>query len=308
VRHIAVSDASRRAKERSEHEWRESRGLAAPRRVLLCIDVSNHVYKAAAAHPMLTSRRVFTGGLYGFFAAFGKIVRETQATHVAFCRDTKPYLRSETYPEYKKLRAANADDDLLKMYKQSLSLVEEVFEACGINAWAVKGFEADDLVGHCVMKYRHRFDRIYAASNDSDLWQLLWCDNFFIYRKSIADVVTGKWLWDHHELTPEQHMLATALRGTHNDVEGIKGVGEVTAFKAVKDPALLRTLRDKHGWMIERNLGLIKLPHAQLPRSLAIPDHREFKPRELYKALGKYDIDVTGSMVSALEQTLGDRR
>lgn len=264
--------------------------------------MSNHVYKAAAAHPMLTSRRIFTGGLYGFFTTFAKMMRETRATHVAFCQDIKPYKRSEFYPEYKQFRKANRDEDLLKMYKQSMSLVLEVMDACGLAPWGLQGFECDDLIGHCVVKYRHRFDRIYAASNDSDLWQLLWCDNFAIYRKSIADLMTGERLAKELGLTPAQHMLAVALMGSHNDVEGIPRVGEKTAYAAVKDAAALRKLRERHGALIDRNLGLIKLPHVALPRSASLPQHAAFNPRALYKALGRYDIDVTASMVNAFEQ------
>ena len=67
-------------------------------RILVCVDLSYQVYRASAAHPMLTSRRVFTGGLYGFLQTFAKTVRETRATHVAFCQDCKPYRRSLEYP------------------------------------------------------------------------------------------------------------------------------------------------------------------------------------------------------------------
>lgn len=281
----------------------------APVRVLLTIDMSYQVYRAAAAHPMLTSRRVFTGGLYGFFTTLGKIVRETQATHVAFCQDSKPYLRSKAYPEYKQLRKANRDDDLLKMYQASMVLVLEVLEDCGLQVWGIEGFEADDLTGHCVMKYRHRFDRIYAASNDSDLYQLLWADNFAIYRKSKDDLVTGATLRDAfgNPLTPEEFMLMTALQGTHNDIAGIPGVGAITALKAIRDPAVMRKYRNGHKELIERNLALIKLPHPEFPRSAALPQHaRSFNPRTLYKSLGRYDIDVTASIVNAFEQIRGE--
>ena len=271
--------------------------------VLLCVDLSYQVYRAAAAHPMLTCRRMFTGGLYGFLQTFAKTVRETRATHVAFCQDRKPYVRSLEYPEYKQLRKKNANDDLLKMYTESMALVVGILEGAGLNLWGIDGFESDDLIGHCVMKYRHRFDKIYGASNDSDLFQLFWADNFYVYSKGITDVMDGKGLMAKHGLTPEQFMLATALQGTHNDIAGIPGVGIVTAVKAVKDIPLLRKYRDSHGDLIDRNLGLIKLPHAQFPKQACLPVTKtSFNDRALYRSLGRYDIDVTGSMVQAFEQ------
>lgn len=270
-------------------------------RVLLCIDMSYQCYRAAASHPMLTSRRVFTGGLYGFWTTFGKIARETQATDVAFCQDVKPYKRSLAYPQYKQLRKKAADDDLLMMFSQSMKLILESMEESGLRVWGLPGYESDDLIGHCVMKYRHRFDRIYAASNDSDLWQLLWADSFRIYTKDIANIISLKTL-DAMGITPEQHKLMVALMGSHNDVEGIAGVGEKRALAAVKDPALLRGYREKHGEMIDRNLELIQLPYDGFPRSASIPHHEGFNKRALYRFLGQYDIEITGSMSSAFDQ------
>lgn len=274
------------------------------RRVLLCVDMSYQVYRAAASHPMLTCRRIFTGGLYGFFTTLAKMVRETQATHIAFGRDMKPYKRSEVYPQYKAFRKKSMDETLKMMYAQSEKLVLECLEESGLKLWGIPGFEFDDLAGHCVMKYRNRFDRIYAGSNDSDLWQLLWCENFRIYRKSLADVVSPESL-AKQGFTPQEYMLATALMGTHNDVEGIDGVGEKTAFRAIRDPALMRSLREKHGKLIERNLGLIKLPHAEFPWEAALPVQEGFNPRTLYRCLGRYDIEITGSISNALEQLRG---
>ena len=272
-------------------------------RTLLAVDLSYQVYRASAAHPMLTSRRTFTGGLYGFMTTFAKMVRETRATDVVFCQDRKPYLRSLIYPEYKQIRKQNRDDELLKMFNQSMVLVLECLSDVGFEPWGIAGFESDDLIGHCVRKYRGRFDAIYAASNDSDLFQLLDAPNFFIYTKNILECASGKSLLKNSGLTPAQFMHMTALTGTHNDIAGIDGVGPVTAKKALNDPALMRKLREKHGGMIDRNLGLIKLPHADLPWSERLPEKvRGFNSRQLYKSLGFYDIDVTNSMVQAFEQ------
>lgn len=280
--------------------------MAMPR-VLLCVDMSYQVYRATAAHPGLSSRRVFTGGLYGFFTTLAKMVRETRATHLALCMDSKPYKRSIVYPDYKQLaRKGKIDEEVKRRYLSSMDLVTEALEHGGFRRWAIHGFEADDFPGHCVMKYRHRFDRIYAASNDSDLWQLLWCENFAIYRKDIGDCVTGKWLMDNHGLTPEQFMLATALQGTHNDIEGIPNVGEKTSRAAVKDPAKLRVLREKWGALIDRNLALIELPHPDFPRGASIPKHAlsNVSAREMWSFLGDFDIEITGSMSRMVDQLM----
>lgn len=271
--------------------------------ILLAVDLSYQVYRASAAHPMLTSRRTFTGGLYGFLTTLAKTIRETRAEQLVICQDRKPYLRSLAYPEYKQLRKKNADDELLLMYSQSMKLVLDAIEAIGLPLWGVDGFESDDLIGHCVAQRRSRFDRIYAASNDSDLFQLLWCCHFFIYKDSIANLITGASLMEKKGLTPDQFMLATALQGTHNDIEGIPGVGEVRAAKAAKDPAILRVLQDKWGPIIARNLSLIKLPHPEFPWNTPLPGKtKHFSAQALYRFCGRYDIDVTKSMLDAFDQ------
>ena len=274
-------------------------------RILLAVDLSYQVYRASAAHPHLTDGHTFTGGLYGFFMTLTKMIRETQATHLIVCADRKPYLRSKSYPDYKQLRRAKRNDGLLESFLTSMKLVNEVLPAIGLPIWGVDGFESDDLIAHCATRYRHRFKRVYAASNDSDLYQLLWIPNFSIYTKGINQLITGAKLLEKHQLTPAQYMLMTALTGTHNDIAGIVGVGDVTAKKAVLDPALMRNLRANHADVINRNLKLIQLPHRLLPTSLPLPfglDVKEFERRDLYRCLGKYSIETTSGMVEALEQ------
>lgn len=270
---------------------------------LLCVDLSYQVYRAAAAHPMLSCREVFTGGLYGFLVTLAKTIRETHATHIAFCRDLKPYVRSKTYPEYKLLRKAKQDDELKERHAESMVLVLEFLEAMSLPVWGIPGFESDDLIAHAALKYRHRFRRIYAASNDSDLYQLLWIPNVCVYTKDAASIVTAYDLEQRWQITPEQFMLATALQGTHNDIAGIPKVGEITARKAVKDPALLRKLRADHAAIIDRNLKLITLPHPEFPAETRLPEYRGgFDQRLLYRFLARYEIDATASMVAGFEQ------
>ena len=271
-------------------------------RILLCVDVSYQSDRATAMNQQLTSGDTFTGGLYGFLMFFGKVMRETRATHVAFCTDAPPYQRSLEYPQYKHLRKRTQDDDLHRLRMDSRKLVKATLEDIGCALWCVPGFESDDLIAHAVRQYACRFDHIYAASNDSDLYQLLECDSFSIYKTDIKEVVTRKTLLRDLGLTPAQYMLATALQGTHNDIEGIAGVGEKRSRSAVKDAFELRQLRERHAELIQRNLHLIKLPHPHFPSGVRLPQHRPgFKFRQLYRMLGRYDIQTTPSMIDAFE-------
>lgn len=275
------------------------------RKVLLSVDLSYQSYRASAAHPGLTSGRFFTGGLYGFYTTMAKIIRETQATQLLVCADTKPYVRSTEYPEYKQGRSKGADEDLLKAHKQSLRLITETLQQIGIPVWSIPGYESDDLSGYAVINNRHRFDAMWVASNDSDLFQLLWIPNLRIYGKDLESSWSGASLMERHGLTPQEFMLATALQGTHNCVEGIPKVGEKTSRKAVKDPALMRKYRDSHGALIDRNIHLIQLPHPTMGKQTLPPRSTQpFNHRTVYQALGRYDIEVTYSMLDALAKVM----
>jgi DNA polymerase I len=271
---------------------------------LLAIDLSYQTYRAAAAHPNLTSGRHFTGGIYGFVTTLAKTIRETQATHLILCKDSKPYVRSVEYPEYKTLRKKAADPDLLKAMKSSLVLVTNLLLDLGLPILEAPGYESDDIIAHCLLKHRHRFTKLYAASNDSDLFQLLKHSNIALYVKDIASCHTGASVFAKLGITPEQHALMTAITGTHNDVAGVFGVGDKTAIKAIKDTTRMLALRKEHGDVIDRNLKLIELPHATFPRNfdMAMPGRGWFNERDLYRLLSQYDIETTASMIKAFSQ------
>ena len=268
-------------------------------RRLLLVDLSHQVYRAAASHPTLTSDGMFTGGLYGFLVGLAAQIRRADATRVVVCADVKPYERSLTYPAYKQLRRKQADEALLMAYNQSLKLVKEALAVIGIPIHGQEGFESDDHIAHFTLSQRGRFDMIYAASNDSDLYQLLSIPNFNMMRRD--DLVSEARLLELTGLTPAEFTLAHALMGTHNDIEGIPRVGEKTAFRAVKDPSLLRKLREQWGALITRNEQLIQLPHPKLPR-VGLPLSGSFRPRDLYRFCGHFDIEVTKPMLDSFEQ------
>lgn len=278
-------------------------------RRLLAVDLSNQVYKAVATHMGLTADGVFTGGLYGFIVSLAAAVRRTNATHVVICQDRKPYIRSQQYPLYKKIKRKPPEQEIVEAVSVSMRLILEFAEVAGLPVWGIDGFESDDLIAHCVHKYRHRFGSIYAMSGDSDLGQLFWCERFFLYTGGAKGAKGTATVHDRHSffkpldgITTEQYVLMLALKGTHNDVEGIARVGDKTALAAVKDPGKLRPLREAHAELIERNISLIQLPHPAFPRSAELPVGGCFDIRALYRWAARYDIDITRGMEDAFGQ------
>lgn len=277
-------------------------------RRLLTVDLSNQVYRACHAHDQLTFEGQFTGGLYGFMQSVSKAIEVAGATDLLVCQDRKPYRRSLVYPQYKLLRKTTQDPEMRDMYDESLPQILKLLDVLGVPTWAVDGFECDDLIADVSRRLRHRFESVCAMSSDSDLHQLFGSRGFRIYKNGKTKLVDQRefgMLYNH--ITPDEFVLASAMAGTHNEIEGVKGVGIVTAIKIIKDPVKLRSFRATHAELIERNLALIRLPHPDLPR-LPIPllEHKgqTDHTRELYRYCAQYNIQVQPWVTHAFDQVL----
>jgi len=262
-------------------------------RTLICVDLSNQVYKASAAHPMLSSGDEFTGGLYGFMMAIAKAIDECDATSVVLCTDSKPYKRSLVYPEYKLLRADTKDPELAERATTSIAQIRELMKVMGWPIWSIPGFESDDLIAHATIYYRHRYNKIIAMSNDSDLYQLFEWKHFGLYKGK-------KGLYTHEDydaewgLPAKKLVEALSMTGTHNEVEGIHGIGPATARKLITgDPAKYRTVREKNLELIKRNESVIKLPHPDFPVGENIPPYScKYNERALQRFCARYEIQL----------------
>jgi len=275
-----------------------------PGRVLLIADFKNVVYRSTSTHASLFSGRTFTGGLYGFMVSLLRAVRDVQATSVVVATDLQPYVRKQQFSGYKGDRKKNRDPDdpfLLKS-AQSMPLAKAFVECLDLPFWEAEGFEYDDFCAWGAKQFSHRFDRVVAMTNDSDLYQLFDIDNFTVYRGSEKGLFDrAEFVKEYGELSREEWINVLCMTGTHNAVPGIEGVGIKTALKAIRDPVAMRNILAKHGDIIERNRPLVALPHASFKPA---QDHRvrrhQFELRDFVRFCTRYEIQVTARMVEAL--------
>ena len=275
------------------------------RKRLLACDLSNQLWKAVAVNPSLASGDTYTGGLYGFIVALQKAIRVCEADTIVICRDTKPYRRSLLYPEYKALRVETRDPEMQEKVQASLPLINELCKILNWPVWGLEGFESDDLIAHCVVQHRHRYQKIIAMSNDADLYQLFKCQHFCMY-KGKGGLYTYQDYMKEWNTDPSHMPTILALSGTHNEVEGIQGIGPVNARRIALDPLALRQKRQTHANIIDRNLELIKLPHPEFPRGTSIPTPGDFNERALLRFAGRFDINIHQSTCEAFAQ-VGNR-
>lgn len=278
------------------------------RRVLMVVDLSNQAYKACAAFPYLSHEDRYTGGLYGYMQALAKAIRDEGVTHLVVGADSPPYIRSESYPDYKKLRKKDMDPGLRESASETIRYAREFHECIGIPVWSLPGFEFDDLVGVAVRDLRHRFDAIVAMTNDSDCAQFFTTPSFYMYRgkKGRYTLEDFKKDPDWAGIGPSDVVELLSMTGTHNDVGGIVGVGPKRAADAIRGVPNAVALVRPHQSVVDRNRALIELPHSQFPKDVGPPVAytRSFNSRKVFSFCSMFGIQTTSSMLDSFEQVL----
>lgn len=278
--------------------------MAARHRALLLGDLSNLAYRYSAAFSGLSHGGAFTGGLYGFLASIAKLINEQQVLRVGLCKDSPPYLRHAALPSYKGDRAS--DPKLVANVAVAKEQIEEFCKIMRIPIFSLPGYEADDWIALLASRSAEWYTHIIAWSNDSDLYQLFALRNFALYAGKKGLYTREHFEKEYGDLSMAELRLMLAMVGTHNAVEGIRGVGMVTALRTVRDPVKLRAMRAKYGDLIDRNLELIELPHPSIWSNADAIQQRITTPifnvREVVRFYAKYGITLTKTMSSAWER------
>src|SRR5690242_15518464 len=112
--------------------------------VLYLIDASSYVYRAFFALPPLTSPSGLpTHAVYGFTTMLLKLLRETAPQYIGAVFDAPgPTFRDDLFASYKANRTAMPAE-----LAAQFPLVHEVVTALEIRSLAIRGVEADDVIG-----------------------------------------------------------------------------------------------------------------------------------------------------------------
>ena len=140
--------------------------------------------------------------------------------HVAICCDAPPYLRKTIDPDYK----ANRPESDATLQHQ-ITLARETLLADGFPVWAVKGFEADDLIATGARLAQEAGLDVLVVSSDKDLLQLV---GPHVHAKSLRDgsILDMKAVVEKFGVLPAQMRDYLSLVGDASDnVKGAKGIG-----------------------------------------------------------------------------------
>ena len=206
---------------------------------LLLIDGMAAVYRgyyALSRTPRLNSKGLNTSAALGFANGLLDLIRSQQPTHMAVAFDLPaPTFRHEIYPEYKAHR-----DPMPEEILSNLPWIRRIIDALRIPQLATEGFEADDVIGTVAHAAEGMgFDRIIIVTPDKDLAQLV-TSHISIYRhgrgKTPDSILGVAEVCEHFGVdSPLQIIDLLGLWGdTADNIPGIRGVGEKTAQKLIR--------------------------------------------------------------------------
>ncbi len=206
---------------------------------LFLLDAMALIYRAYFAFSQnhrINSKGQNTSAIFGFTTTLLEVLKKEQPSHIAVVFDTAaPTSRHEEFPEYKAGRQEIPEDLAL-----AIPYVQKVCEAFNIPVLSLDGYEADDIIG-TLAKYAEKegFDT-YMMTPDKDFGQLV-DEHTFIYKPARAGnppqimgvkEVCARWEIDR----VDQVIDILGLMGDAVDnIPGIRGVGEKTAIKFIKE-------------------------------------------------------------------------
>ena len=267
---------------------------------LLLIDASSSIYRAFFALPSFgNSKGVPTNATLGFTTMLQKVLRDTSPDYVVVAWDAPGRKRrKELSKAYKATREATPDD-----LRAQLPYIREVVAAYGLNSMEYEGEEADDVIATLTRLAADRNLDVLIVSTDKDLMQLVGP------RVTLLDTMKDRSIGpqqveERFGVPPEQVLDLRALTGDSSDnIPGVRGVGEKTAAKLIREFGSLDALLEKAETIKakgQREKILAGAEDARLSRELA--RLREDLPLALELEKSKSDSPDRGRLVALFQE------
>ena len=231
----------------------------------LIVDGNSLIFRAFHALPLMDADGVYTNAIHGFLAMMLKAVREEDARYLAVCFDEHaPTFRHQVYPEYKAGRAPTPPELI-----QQLGTIRTLLTDMGVRWYALKGWEADDLLGTLSRLGVSAGVSPLLLTGDRDALQLVSEDvRLLCTKKGISETVhyTPAMVYETYGFHPEQVTDWKGLAGDSSDnIPGVPGVGDKTAVKLLQQYGTLDNVL-AHAGEIKGKLGEKLAANAELAR------------------------------------------
>ncbi len=200
-------------------------------------------YYALIRSPRITSQGRNTNAQFGFTNTLLDLINNQKPTHIAVCFDTAaPTERHTNFADYKANRQETPED-----IRSAVPDIMKIVEGFNIPVIAIDGYEADDVIGTLAKQAAASGYEVFMVTPDKDYGQLV-SDKIKIYKPPYQggqieimgpEEVCKKWDIDN----VDQVIDMLGLMGDAVDnIPGIKGVGEKTAAKLIKEYGTLENI------------------------------------------------------------------
>jgi DNA polymerase-1 len=196
---------------------------------LYLLDGTAILYRAHFAlirNPLINSRGMNTGAIFGVISSFLGFVNKFNPRHVIVSFDRKgPTFRHGMSELYKANRPPMPDELILQVEP-----VKQFFSDIGLPEISCEGFEADDILATLTEKYKNQYD-IIIVTGDKDYSQLVQ-DGVMLYDPMKDLIIEREEVIGKYGIAPEQFVDYLAIVGDSSDnIPGVKGIGAVGAAK-----------------------------------------------------------------------------
>lgn len=175
-----------------------------------------------------------TNAIFALANIMTKLLNDTPPDYVLVAFDSpEPTFRHKVFEDYKAGRK-ETPPELIAQFPLAIAMLEKM----GMHTCKQAGVEADDIIGTIAKKAAIAGMQVEIFSGDKDFLQLI--DEHIIVKltkKGLSElqVMDKKALADEYELAPRQIIDLKGLMGDPSDnIPGIRGVGEKTALKLLK--------------------------------------------------------------------------
>jgi DNA polymerase I len=234
---------------------------------LLLIDGSSYLYRAFhALPPLVNSKGLPTGAVYGVVKMIRKLVADFEPEYVAVVFDAKgKTFRHDMYDQYKAHRPPMPDD-----LRVQIEPLHNMIRAMRLPLICVEGVEADDVIGTLAKHAEVAGVSTLISTGDKDMAQLV-NDHVSLINTMSGEALDAEGVETKYGVSPALIIDYLSLMGDASDnVPGVEKVGPKTAVKWLKQFGTLDDVMAQHesiGGKVGENLQKA-LAHLPLSREL----------------------------------------
>ena len=247
---------------------------------LFLIDGYALIYRAFYAmisRPLRTAKGENTSAAWGVVNFLLRLREKYRPDYVAWINDAGTSFREQRYSDYKSTRQ-KLDLELQADFDRSVERICQLLEAFGIPIIAIRGYEADDVIGTLATAGADRGLRSVIVSGDKDFYQLVG-PNISLLNPGRGGpaAVDESWVDESNAgerlgVPPGQVADFLALVGDASDnIPGVRGIGEKGAQKLLSEFGNLDTILARAGEVSAkraREALLTQAENARLSREL----------------------------------------